>query len=104
MSNISPRKSKAGKGSLAAKATSVGKTAKTKVPATPTASLPQVQAIGQANLKPYLAAVLLTAPADGLADAALAGALLKEIAAAVADSAGAKRSRAPCRAASAARH
>jgi hypothetical protein len=97
MVDHSRRQTKAGMGGVAATTSGVGKTSKVgvtkpKAPAAPSASLPKVPAVTHANLKPYLAAVLLAAPSGGLADAALASALLKEISAAVTDSPAAKRS------------
>lgn len=88
-------KSKAGKYAVAAKSSGtrkIGKAGVTKPsPKAPT-SLSNVQPVAHADLKPYLAAVLLAARPGGLADAALASVLLKEIAAAVVDSPTAKRS------------
>lgn len=92
-------KSRAGRAGVVPKSSGASKTAKAegnkakpKAPVAALASRSKVAPIGHANLRPYLAAVLLAARPRGQADAALASALLKEIAAAVVDSPAAKRS------------
>jgi hypothetical protein len=75
---------------------------RTRTPMTKRANAQKGPRVGHADLRPYLSAVLLEAGPTGLTDAALARALLKEIAAAVVNSSNIRRT--PSRASPVAAH